>query len=180
MAPRVLDVGTGTGAIGLAIADELPGAQVTGLDVSQDALALARENAERTGLTMSLEHHDYRSGLPDGPWDAVLANPPYVDPLAEPSLQPEVREHEPGVALFATDAYATIVPAAFAVLRPGGIAVLEVGDEQAAIVVRAPANVRVRGRCRDEGSRRSRAGRGGASWRLTSPRSSPRFAPVRS
>ena len=135
VAPRVLDVGTGTGAIGLAIADELPGAQVTGLDVSQDALALARENAERTGLTMSLEHHDYRSGLPDGPWDAVLANPPYIDPLAEPSLQPEVREHEPGVALFATDAYATIVPAAFAVLRSGGIAVLEVGDEQAAIVV---------------------------------------------
>ena len=79
-APRVLDVGTGTGAIALAIADEHPGARVTGTDVSNDALALARENAARTSLTLELEPHDLFDGLPDGPWDLVVSNPPYVDP----------------------------------------------------------------------------------------------------
>jgi release factor glutamine methyltransferase len=127
-------VGTGTGAIGLAVADEHAGAVVTGIDVSRDALTLARENAERTGLALSLHEHDYRDGLPEGPWDAVLANPPYVHPQAEALLEPEVREHEPGVALFATDAYAAIAPAALEVLDPGGVIVVEVGDGQATTV----------------------------------------------
>ncbi len=134
-APRVLDVGTGAGAIGLAVVDEHPGSQVTGIDISPDALALARENIERTGLRMSLDLHDFRDGLPDGPWDAVLANPPYVDPRDEPLLQVEVREHEPPIALYGTDAYLAIVPAAFAVLSTDGVLVVEVGEGQAVAVV---------------------------------------------
>ena len=63
----MLDVGTGTGAIALAFADEHPGARVTAIDVSADALALARENAARTGLAIELLEHDLRAGLPDGP-----------------------------------------------------------------------------------------------------------------
>ena len=81
-APEVLDVGTGSGAIALAIADEHPGARVTAIDVSADALALAAENVERTGLgdRVTLVEHDLRTGLPGGPYDLVVSNPPYVLP----------------------------------------------------------------------------------------------------
>ncbi len=74
--PCVLDVGTGTGAVALAIADEHPGARVTSMDVSQDALALAAENVERTGLSVQLLRHDLFEGLPAGPWDLVGLEPP--------------------------------------------------------------------------------------------------------
>ncbi len=87
-APRVLDVGTGTGAIALALADEHPGALVTGLDSSADALALAGENAEATGIAIELVEGDALAGLPPGPWDLVVSNPPYV--LAGEELPPEL------------------------------------------------------------------------------------------
>jgi release factor glutamine methyltransferase len=132
--PRVLDVGTGSGAIALAVGDEHPGAIVTGIDISLDALELAGENAERTGVALELRQHDFRTGLPEGPWDAVLANPPYVDPQDEAGLQPEVRDFEPSLALFSTDAYVAIIPAALAGLTPGGVLVLEVGDGQSKAV----------------------------------------------
>jgi release factor glutamine methyltransferase len=129
--PAVLDVGTGTGAIALAIADEHPGARVTGTDVSNDALALARENAARTGLTLELEPHDLFDELPDGPWDLVVSNPPYVDPDDRATLQPEVRDWEPPEALFGREAVAAVAGGAAAVLADGGALVLEVGDGQA-------------------------------------------------
>jgi release factor glutamine methyltransferase len=129
--PRVLDVGTGTGAVALAIADEHPGAQVTSMDVAQDALALAAENVERTGLPVQLLRHDLFEGLPDGPWDLVVSNPPYVDIADLPSLQPEVRDWEPHIALAAAGAVDAIVRAAPAVLAAGGWIALEVGDGQA-------------------------------------------------
>jgi release factor glutamine methyltransferase len=130
-APRVLDVGTGSGAIALAIADEHPGAAVTGVDLSPDALALARENAERAGIAVELACHDLRDGLPAGPWDLVVSNPPYVDPDDRDSLQPEVRDWEPAEALFARDAVGAVARAAVPVLVEGGALVLEVGDGQA-------------------------------------------------
>ena len=130
-APSVLDVGTGSGAIALAIADEHPGALVTGIDVSDDALALAGENAERTGLAIELRRHDLYSGLPPGPWQLVVSNPPYVDPDERGSLQPEVREWEPAAALFGREAVAAVARGAADVLAEGGALVLEVGDGQA-------------------------------------------------
>ncbi|MFN8224022.1 MAG: peptide chain release factor N(5)-glutamine methyltransferase [Gaiellales bacterium] len=129
--PEVLDVGTGSGAVALAIADEHPGARVTGLDVSAEALALAAENAAATGLEVALAHGDFLVGLPAGPWDLVVSNPPYVLAADRETLQPEVREHEPAVALFADDSYAALVPCAARALRPGGALVVEVGDGQA-------------------------------------------------
>ena len=129
--PRVLDVGTGTGAIALAIADEHPGAEVTALDVSPEALALAAENAERTGLAVELRHHDVLDGLPDGPYDLVISNPPYVEPDELPGLMPDVREYEPHVALVGDGVPELVARAALDALRPGGWLVLEVGDGQA-------------------------------------------------
>jgi release factor glutamine methyltransferase len=94
--PRVLDIGTGTGAIALAIAQEHPGARVTATDLSGDALALARENAERLGLDVELVEADLLYG--DG-YDLVVSNPPYVLAAEYPELAPEVREWEPRLAL---------------------------------------------------------------------------------
>lgn len=134
-APAVLDVGTGSGAIALAIADEHPGARVLGIDRSAAAVALARENAERCALEVEFECRDLFDGLPPGPWDLVVSNPPYV-PLADhDTLAPEVRDWEPAEALFATGATEAIARGALAVLKEGGALVLEVGDGQTAEVV---------------------------------------------
>ena len=132
--PCVLDVGTGTGAIALAIADEHPGARVTGIDVSPDALALARENVELTGLVVELAEHDLFTGLPSGPWDLVVSNPPYIAAAEADALAPEVRDWDPHVALFGEDAVAAVARGAVDVVRLGGALVLEVGDGQAAAV----------------------------------------------
>jgi release factor glutamine methyltransferase len=131
-APRVLDVGTGSGAVALAIADEHPGARLTGIDVSEDALALAADNAARTGLVVDLRRHDLFDGLPDGPWDLVVSNPPYVEAVALAGLEPEVRDWEPHAALVAEGAVEAVVRGAAAVLEPGGWLALEIGAGQAA------------------------------------------------
>jgi release factor glutamine methyltransferase len=127
----VLDVGTGTGAIALAIADEHPGARVTAIDVSRDALDLARENATRTGLAVELLGYDLREGLPGGPFDLVVSNPPYVEAADLETLMPDVREYEPHVALVGSGATEAVARAAVDVLAPAGWLVLEVGDGQA-------------------------------------------------
>ena len=124
--PRVLDVGTGSGAIALAIADEHPGALVTGVDVSADALEVAGANALRTGLAVELREWDLFAGLPDGPWDLVVSNPPYVLPEEIELLEPEVRDWEPREALVSVGATEAVARGAAEVLRPGGALVLEV------------------------------------------------------
>jgi release factor glutamine methyltransferase len=125
--PQVLDVGTGTGAIALAIADEVPDARVTAIDVSADALALARENLELTGINgrVRLVEHDLTFGLGNADFDLVVSNPPYVEPDELPTLQPEVRDWEPHVALVAAGATAKLAAASRDALRPGGWLVLE-------------------------------------------------------
>jgi release factor glutamine methyltransferase len=132
--PRVLDVGTGSGAIALAIADEHPGARVTGVDASVDALALARENAARTGLELELRRNDLFTGLPAGPWELVVSNPPYVEPGDLPLLDPEVRTWEPHAALVGHGATEAVARGALDVLGPGGGLVLEVADGTAGSV----------------------------------------------
>lgn len=129
--PRVLDVGSGSGAIALAIADEHPGADVTGIDASEDALAVARENAARLGAEVAFERADLLEGLPSGPWDLVVSNPPYVSPAEIDSLAPEVREWEPRSALVGEGATEAVAEAARSVLRPGGALVLEAAETKA-------------------------------------------------
>ncbi len=99
-AANVLDVGTGSGAVALALADERPDLSVSGSDVSADALELARANGERLGLGVRWLMADLLEGVPDE-FDAVLANPPYVREDERASLEPEILRHEPAEALFA-------------------------------------------------------------------------------
>ena len=124
--PLVLDVGVGSGAIALALADEHPGARVQGVDVSAAALALADENARRTGLAdrVVFELGD-AAGLPPGPFDLVVSNPPYVVADELEALEPEVRDWEPRAALVGPDTTEMVVSGAWHCLRPGGFLVLE-------------------------------------------------------
>jgi len=123
-APRVLDVGVGSGAIALAIADEHPGARVVGVDTSGDALALAGENAALTGIAIELRYGGFE--VAEGDWDIVVSNPPYVSPAELPSLQPEIRDWEPHEALVGEGLHERIARH----VRSGWL-VLEVGDGQA-------------------------------------------------
>ena len=125
--PEVLDVGTGTGAIALAIADEHAGARITAIDASPEALALAQENRELTGVNgrVDLVEHDLTAGLGRSQFDLVVSNPPYVEPDDLPTLQPEVRDWEPHIALVASGATEEVARAATEALRPGGWLVLE-------------------------------------------------------
>jgi release factor glutamine methyltransferase len=129
--PSVLDVGTGSGAIGLAIASEHPGAKVVGIDSSPAAVALARENAERCNLDVEFTVRDLFGGLPEGPWDLVVSNPPYVPLDDRAGLAPEVRDWEPADALHGAETTESIARHALDVLVGGAGLVLEVGDGQA-------------------------------------------------
>ena len=97
-APRVVDVGTGTGALALGVKAARPDADVTATDLSADALALARENAGRNGLDVTLVQADLLTGVP-GPFDLILSNPPYLPDADALTADPEVR-HDPPLALY--------------------------------------------------------------------------------
>jgi release factor glutamine methyltransferase len=131
--PRVLDVGVGSGAIALAIADEHPGARILAVDRSADALAAARENVARVPIDGRIDFRqgDLLAGI-SGPFDLVVSNPPYVSPEDFDTLQPEVRLFEPRDAIVGVGVGAEIAEAARAVLAPGGWLLLECGDGQAA------------------------------------------------
>ena len=134
-APRVLDVGTGSGAIAIAIADEHPAARVVAVDRSRAALALARENLARSSLAHRVELRlgDLLDGVA-GPFDLVVSNPPYVSAAEFGSLQPEIRLYEPYEAVVGDRVWERVAGAARDVLAPGGRLVLECGDGQAAEV----------------------------------------------
>jgi len=136
--PRVLDVGVGSGAIALAIADEHPGARVLGVDSSEGALALAGENRDRAGVNgrVALAHGDLLAGV-SGPFELVVSNPPYVDPAEWEALQPEIRLYEPRSALVGAEVAEQIARAAWPRLASGGWLVLEVGDGQAGPLARS-------------------------------------------
>jgi release factor glutamine methyltransferase len=139
-ARRVLDVGTGSGALACALARELLAARVWASDVDPDALAVARVNVRRHAPRVSLVRGDLLAPFRDAAFDLVVSNPPYVadDELA--GLMPEVRDHEPRVALVAgrdgLAAIAALVAEAPRVLAPGGRLVVEMGVGQAAAVRR--------------------------------------------
>jgi release factor glutamine methyltransferase len=133
-------VATGSGAVALAIKDERPDATVYAIDLSPEAVALTRENAEALGLEVTVFEGDLLEPLPGGlrgELDAVVCNPPYVALEARDSLPPDVRA-EPELAVFGgLDIYERLFAQAFACLRPGGFVAVEIEESMAASVSRA-------------------------------------------
>jgi release factor glutamine methyltransferase len=131
-APRIVDVGTGSGAIALALAKELPEAEIHATDISPDALEIARANAARHRMTarISFHHADLLEGLPADGFDFVVSNPPYVGESEEDQVQLEVRKFEPRNAVFAgptgLEVIERLVPQADKSLRPRGWLVFEI------------------------------------------------------
>ena len=136
----VLDLGVGSGAILLAILAERPHATGLGVDVSEEALAVARENAANLGLAArtALLRGDWAAELAADRFDLVVANPPYIPSNDIAGLEPEVRNYEPRLALDGgadgLDAYRELAPQIISVLRPGGLFAVEVGVGQAGAV----------------------------------------------
>lgn len=136
----VLDLGVGSGAILLAILAERPLARGLGIDISDEALAVARENAANLGLEdrTALLRGDWTAGLGAEGFDLVVANPPYIPTATIEALEPEVRDHEPRLALDGgadgLDAYRLLAPEVLRVLKPGGIFAVEIGFDQSAPV----------------------------------------------
>lgn len=136
--PRIVDVGTGSGAIAVAIAHALGSKRVTAIDLSEDALAVARGNAGRNGADVRFLQGDLLEPVADELFDVVVSNPPYVPVSDAETLAVEVREHEPHLALFAEDdglsIYRRLIPQAFRALEAGGHVLLEIGFGQAEAV----------------------------------------------
>ena len=145
-APRLADIGTGSGCLAVSLALERPEAQVWATDLSGDALKLARKNVARYHLQerVSLLHGDLLGPLPPGPrFDVVVSNPPYVIEADLPGLQPEVRDYEPVLALSGapgaagtdgTALHRRLLAEARTHLKPGGWLLMEVGQGQAEAV----------------------------------------------
>jgi release factor glutamine methyltransferase len=134
---HVLDVGTGSGAIAIALAHHLPNAQVTALDLSPEAIEVAHSNA----VLNSLDHRirflvsDLLSAVSGEPaFDVVVSNPPYIPTADRSTLHPQIRDFEPAAALFAgadgLDIYRRLIPQAHAALKPNGLLALEIGHRQ--------------------------------------------------
>jgi release factor glutamine methyltransferase len=130
--PRIVDVGTGSGAIAIALATELPVAEIYATDISAEALEVARANAARHELTSRIAFHqaDLLTGLPLASFDFVVSNPPYVGESEEDSVQLEVRRFEPRNAVFAgptgLEVIERLIPQAHSALKPGGWLVFEI------------------------------------------------------
>ena len=133
---RIVDVGTGSGAIAVALAHALPFAEITATDISAAALAVARNNAARNGVIGRVRFldGDLLEPVVNEHFDIVVSNPPYVPESDRATLDVEVRDYEPAQALFAGEdglaIYRRLIPAAFGALVPGGFVALEIGYGQ--------------------------------------------------
>ena len=133
-ADAILDIGTGSGAIAVTLALETK-AQIVATDISLAALEIAQQNARALGAHVAFMASDLGMAFADGSFDLVVSNPPYIAARDRESLQPEVRDHEPALALFGGEdglaIYRRLIPEASRLLRPGGWLMMELGDARA-------------------------------------------------
>jgi release factor glutamine methyltransferase len=133
-APSIVDVGTGSGCIAVALGHRLPDAAITAIDLSAAALAVAEQNAKRNGVDLHFLQGDLLAPVANEQFDIIVSNPPYVPTADRDSLAVEVRDHEPALALFAgddgLDIYRRLIPQAFACLFPCGFIAIEIGYGQ--------------------------------------------------
>ena len=134
---RIVDVGTGSGAIAIALARHLPGSRITALDISSAALEVARSNAELNGVAdrVRFVQSNLLAAVSGEPlFDAILSNPPYIATFERDELHPEVRDFEPDVSLYGgpagLDLYRRLIPEARAALRQNGLLAVEIGRGQ--------------------------------------------------
>ncbi len=159
---RLLDIGTGSGAIALALLSELPNARAVATDISAAALKVARGNAERNGLAGRIDCVETRwaDGL-DGPFDLVVSNPPYVATAVIDTLEPEVRAFEPHMALDGgedgLDPYPHLIAEARRLLSPEGQAVFEIGYDQGEAALRLARDAQAKAELRQDLAGRDRA-----------------------
>lgn len=123
--PKVLDIGTGSGCIAITLQLDMPESKVTAWDISADALDVARENAQQLGANVSFVRQDALNAKPEGEWDVIVSNPPYICEKEKKNMAVNVLEHEPNTALFVPDAdpllfYRAITRLAVQTLSKGG------------------------------------------------------------
>jgi release factor glutamine methyltransferase len=150
---RILDVGTGSGAIALALAKEFPEAEIQATDISSAAIEIARANAARHQFESRIHFHhaDLLSGFDNNPFDLIVSNPPYVGESEEDQVQLEVRRFEPRGAVFAgptgLEVIGRLIPQAHAALKPGGWLIMEISgtiSEQVGKLLQDWKDVRIR------------------------------------
>jgi release factor glutamine methyltransferase len=133
---QILDVGTGSGILAITLALNLPSAEITAVDISPAAIAVARRNAEAHNVAhrIHLIESDLLGKVPSGRYNAIVSNPPYIPDSDRPNLHPQVRDHEPAAALFAgetgLDIYCRLIPQACNALKSNGLLALEIGQGQ--------------------------------------------------
>lgn len=123
--PKVLDIGTGSGCIAITLQLDMPESKVTAWDISADALDAARENAQQLGANVNFVKQDALNAKPEGEWDVIVSNPPYICEKEKKDMAVNVLEHEPHKALFVPDAdpllfYRAITRLAVQTLNKGG------------------------------------------------------------
>lgn len=123
--PKVLDIGTGSGCIAITLQLDMPESKVTAWDISADALDVARENAQQLGANVNFVRQDALNAKPEGEWDVIVSNPPYICEKEKKDMAVNVLEHEPHTALFVPDAdpllfYRVITRLAVQTLSKGG------------------------------------------------------------
>lgn len=134
---KVLDMCTGSGCIAISLKSFVPEAEVTGADISREALAVAEENSKKNQLPVRFIHSDLFAGISDN-YDMIVSNPPYIPTAVIETLMPEVREHEPMQALDGTEDglyfYDKITRDSVSFLKEGGMLIYEIGHDQGAAV----------------------------------------------
>jgi release factor glutamine methyltransferase len=147
--PRILDVGTGSGCIAIALKKLIPGAHITAVDVSNDALAVAQQNSTNLQADVEFVNFDILTSKPDGRFDIIVSNPPYIPRQEQTTMSKRVTEHEPHLALFTSDDdalvfYRRLMELSAETLHQGGQVFCEIHENMADALLQLAENFTIR------------------------------------